>query len=203
VVLAAAAAWTTPAWAQLVVSDPPVEQFTGEISQSRLPSILQQDTATATSVTTGGGGGNYTSNAQSIASLDQGLFANVNSQNFDQVYPGWNTTWPLDSTSAEQAVDTTTMATYHNAVAVAQQQSQELDGEDFSRIFANDTSPNLLAVTQALLDAVGVDIQERRYQRQLEIAQLMVTATYAAQQLNKTARTKATAVASPIFSKGP
>src|SRR5690348_15475286 len=55
------------------VSDPPVELATAQI---------------AASVTTPGGG-DYQPNAPYISSLDQGLNSGVNSQNFNNEFPGW------------------------------------------------------------------------------------------------------------------
>jgi hypothetical protein len=158
-----------------VTSDLPVEQNTA---------------AAANSLTIGGGGGEYPANTQIIASLDQGLFANLNSQNFDDIYPGWKPL-PPRSTDAERDTDTRTMAVYHNVVAAAQQNLQELDSEDFSRIFAHDASPNLLTVEQAKLDGIGAVVQELRYLRQLEGAELLLHATQASYQLNHSAREKA------------
>lgn len=159
--------------------------------------VEQNTAAAANSLTIGGGGGNYPA-ATTIASLDQGLFANLNSQNFNQIYPAWNQPLPPNRTQAEQQTDTQTMAVYGNVVTATQQNLQELDSEDFSRIFGNDASPNLLTVAQAQLDGIGAIVQELRYIRQLEGDDVLLRATEAAYQLNHAARPKATTQAEII-----
>jgi hypothetical protein len=200
VIASAALAFSALAWAQF--SGPPcplvmtnegpacaVMSLPGSVT-SDLPT--EQNTAgIMTSVTTGGGGGNYPGNT-TIASLDRGLFANLSSQNFDAIYPAWTQPLPAQRTEAERDTDTRTMAVYHNVVTAAQQNLQELDSEDFSRIFANDTSPNLLTVEQAKLDGIGAIVQELRYLRQLQGDEVILRATEAAYQLNHAARPKAT-----------
>jgi hypothetical protein len=175
-----------------VTSDAPVEQNTAGILQNTT-GILQQDTLTTTSVTTGGGSGIYTPNAQFIASLDQGLFSGINSQDFNTWFPGWFAL-PANSTDTVAIPMTTTvLTTYGNALAVAQNQEQELAGEDFSNIEAD--SANATAVLQSIqahTEAQLQTAQEIQYLRQLVAALLTVESTKAGEELNERAQGEAT-----------
>ena len=91
------------AYAQLAVSDAPVEAATADMDQNELPNILSRDTATATSVTTGGGGGLYT--PANLSGPGNQLFSGINTQNFDTEFPGWT---PLLQDSTTHAIDITT-----------------------------------------------------------------------------------------------
>lgn len=116
-----------------VVSDPASEFSLTDIDTIQLPGILQQDTIAATSLTTPGGSGAYTPNAQLIGSLDQQLFAQVNSQNVSTLFHGFQ---PLPSYTipALKTVSSATLQTYANALAAAQSQDAELSGETFAGI---------------------------------------------------------------------
>jgi len=182
VVCAAMAAWTTSAWAQLVVSDPAVETATGE---------------TAISVTTGGGGGNYAPNSQTISSLDQVLFGGITGDNFGQYFAGWESCAP-DCTDTAISIVETVLPEYRSAIAIAQQQEAELAGEDFTTIeqtAANTT--NVLTALQALTDATLQVAQEVQYERQLLATLITIQATRHALDLNTVAQRAATSAGSP------
>jgi hypothetical protein len=160
---AAMLAWSlfvpTSAYAQLAVTDPPVEANTGQTWKAvdalgkTAIDIDTQSTTIAGSVTTGGGGGAYTPNSQYISSLDNQLFSSVNGQNFTQNFPGW-IPLPSNSTQTAKAVTSASLATYANALATAQSQANELAGEDFSGIEQTSaTTTNLLTALQANTEA--------------------------------------------------
>lgn len=175
-----------------VTSDAPVEQNTAGILQTD-GQILTQDTLTATSVTTGGGGGFYTPNASFISSLDQGLFSGINSQDFNQWFPGWVALPPNSTDAVAIPLTTTVLTTYGNALALAQSQEQELGGEDFSNIEADSAGATaVLQAIQANTEAVLANVQEQQYTRQLLAALLTVEATKAGEELNERAQEQAT-----------
>jgi alcohol dehydrogenase YqhD (iron-dependent ADH family) len=179
-----------------VTSDAPVEQNTAGILQTD-GQILTQDTLTATSVTTGGGGGFYTPNASFISSLDQGLFSGVNGQNFNTWFPGWQVLPPNSTDTVLIPMTTTTLTTYGNALALAQSQEQELAGEDFSNIEADSAGATaVLQAIQANTEAVLADVQEQQYTRQLLAAILTVESTKAGEELNERAQGEATTATS-------
>jgi len=168
-----------------VESDAPVEQNTA--------GILQEDTITATSVTTGGGGGQYQPNTQYIASLDQSLFSGINSQNFAQWFPGWQALPPDSTDTIAIPLTNALLTTYGQALALAQSQAQELEGENFSNIEA--ISSNATAVLQAIqanTEAQLQTAQEIQYLRQLVATLITVEATKAGEELNERAQEEAT-----------
>jgi hypothetical protein len=180
---------------QVDVDDAATEQNTA--------GILQQDSAIATSVTTGGGGGDYQPNAQYIASLDTQLFSGVNNQNFAGNFPGW-VPLPDTSTLTAEAVVKTTLTTYQASIALAQSQEQELEGENFSNIEQTSAGTNnLLTAMQANTEAQLQTVQELRYVRQLLATLITIESTQAAQRLSAQAQEEATSETSPIPIVGP
>jgi hypothetical protein len=176
-----------------VTSDQAVETSTADIDTVQLPAILQQDTSTATSVTTGGGGGDYQPNSSYITSLDQSLFSGINSQNYNTSFPGWLALPPNSTDTVSIPLTTTVLTTYGNALALAQSQEQELEGENFTNIETTSSNATaLLTAVQANTEAVLADIQEQQYARQLLAALVTVEATRAAAELNAKAREAAT-----------
>jgi len=177
---AAALAWPRPAHAQLgasavitvpgsVTSDQPAEQSLADIDTVQLPAILQQDTLTATSVTTPGTGSFYTPNASLISGLDQQLFSQVNSQNVSTLFPGFQPLPPY-TIPTMNTISAATLQTYANALAAAQSQDAELTGENFSGIQQASTSTTyVLAALQANTQAVLQVASEEQYIRQLLI----------------------------------
>jgi len=187
------------AHAQLAVTDPPVEGNTAETWKAvdalgkTAIDIDTQSTAISGSVTTGGGGGDYQPNAAYISSLDQELFSGVNAQNFGDEFPGWEAL-PPDSTSAVSIpLVTTVMGTYGQALATAQSQMNELEGEDFSAIEQTSaTATALLTATQTNTEAVLAVEQELQLTRQLLATLITVEATKAGEELNERAQEGAT-----------
>jgi hypothetical protein len=175
------------------VQDQPVEQNTA--------GILQQDTITATSVSTGVSSPAYQPNTQVIASLDQAVFGNISAQSFSKLFPGWQK-FPQDSTDYVAQQVATTLAVYQNVLGVAQRQSQELEGEDFSQVTNELRSQAVLGVLQGIGDAIMADVQQKRMDRQLHIAEITLLATQAGQQLDAPAEEQATATNQPILFGG-
>ena len=190
-----------PAHAQLpgggdavdIVGDEVTVSTADQSADTSLSDIDTQTGAIDTSVTSGGGGGDYQPNSQYIASLDQQLFSGINSQNFARWFPGWQAL-PANSTeSIVKPMTTALLTTYGQALATAQSQMQELEGEDFSNIEATlSTTTNLLTATQALGEAVLQNNKEQQYTRQLLATLITVETTKAGEELNERAQEEAT-----------
>jgi hypothetical protein len=143
---------------------------------------------TATSVTTGGGGGDYLPNATAISALDQTLFPSngVNAQNFANLFPGWQGCEP-DCTTKERTITQSVLPVYQAGLQVVQQQEQELISEgdragQIEGVAAGTT--NVLTALQAIADLVAMDVQEHRYERQQLNTLITIQATHYAQDLN-------------------
>src|SRR5690242_16580666 len=105
-----------------------------QVTEQNTASILRQDSTIATSVSSGGGGGDYQPNSQFIASLDQSLFSGINTQNFATWFPGWQALPSNSTDTVAIPLATAVLTTYGQALALAQSQEQELEGENFSNI---------------------------------------------------------------------
>lgn len=175
-----------------VVSDPASEFSLADIDTVQLPGILQQDTIAATSLTTPGGGGVYTPNAQLIGALDQQLFAQVNSQNASTLFPGFQPL-PNYTLTAIQAISSNTLQTYAAALAAAQSQDAELSGENFAGIenTSAGTTYTLTAI-QANTEAALQVASELQYVRQLLITLIEIEATKASEEMNERSQEVAT-----------
>jgi hypothetical protein len=179
----------------VLTEDDPTEQNTA--------GILQQDSTIATSVTTGGGAGNYTPIGGYIGNLDTQLFSGINNQNFVSNFPGWQPL-PVTSTLTAEALVKDTLTTYQASIALAQSQEQELEGENFSNIeAASSQTNNLLTAVQANTEAALQEIKELQYLRQLVSTLITVESTQAAERLNTAAQQEATSEVSPIPIVGP
>ena len=87
----------------------------------------------------------------------------------------------------------TVLTTYGQAIALAQSQERELEGENFSNIETTSSkTTDLLTAVQANTEAVLADIQQQQYVRQLLATLVTVEATKAGQELNERAQEKAT-----------
>jgi hypothetical protein len=190
-------AW--PAHAQLggsavdITGDEVTVSTADQSADSSLGDIDTQTAAIDTSITSGGGGGDYRPNSQYITSLDQHLFSGINSQNFNTWFPGWQAL-PANSTdTVAKPMTNTVLTTYGQALATAQSQVQELEGENFSNIEGTSSqTTNLLAAVQANTEAVLADVQEQQYARQLLATLITVEATKAGEELNERAQAEAT-----------
>jgi hypothetical protein len=184
VVLAAAAAWTNSAWAQ--ISAPAVVTVQGSVTQDAL---VEQ------SLTTGEGTPNFTPNAQTISTLDQTLFPSDGAS--PQIFPGWESCAP-DCTDAGEAIDNAVMATYQGAFSVAQQQEQQLisEGDQAGTIDSNvAATTDVLAALQGVADLLAMQVQEERYIRQQNDTIITLLATHYSQDLNDSMQQLATQIA--------
>jgi hypothetical protein len=188
--------------AQLVVSDPPVESATtamqqslADIDQIVLPNILTQDTATATSVTTGGGGGLFNPISATLNTWTSNLDQGVNDPGtFATNFPGW---YALPPNAAQVAATTSQLAlnTYAGAIAVCNAQEQNFANEDaqLGQIEADSSQATaLLQAVQALTESVLVLNQQVQMLRQLEATCTTVEAVRAGEELNERAAAGAT-----------
>ena len=203
VVLAAAAAWTATAWAQLpfpgggpvpVTAETPGDYFylmmtsLADIDTVQLPPIVQ-------SLTIGGGGGNYIPNTQIISNLGQTLFPGNGAT--PQIFPGWESCAP-DCTDAGKAIDQAVMATYQGAFSVAQQQEQQLinEGDTAGTIDSNVAgTTRVLSALQGIADLLAMQVQEERYIRQQNDTIITLLATHYSQDLNDGMMSLATKIA--------
>jgi hypothetical protein len=203
----AALAWPRPAQAQplpiggasavitlprSVTFDQAAETSLADIDTVQLPAILQQDTATATSVTTPETSGAYTPIGSYISSLNQQLLSGVNSQNLGGLFPGWQAL-PPTSTQVAKKVVSTSLQTYASAEAIAESQANELAGENFNNIEATSTGTTaLLTAVQANTEAALQVASELQYVRQLLITMIVLQSTNASENLNERAQMEAT-----------
>jgi hypothetical protein len=182
------------------VTDTLAEYSLMDIDTVQLPSVLQQETTTATSLTTPGGGGVYTPNAALISSLDQQLFAQVNSQTAGALFPGFQAL-PSATLASLQSISTGTLQTYAAALAAAQSQDAELKGESFAGI-ENTSAGTTYALTaiQANTEAALQVASELQYVRQLLITLIEIEATKASEEMNE--RSQEIATTSTHFNGG-
>lgn len=189
------ALWAINCHAQIgaqIVSDPPVEQATTDMDTVQFPALIQQDTATATSVTTPEGQGNFTPINDYNNNLTSQLFSNINSTDFPVDFPGW-VPLPIQATVIAKQITTDVLATYANAIAIAQSQSSALGTDNLSSIEQVSTSTtSLLAAVQANTDAILAVAQGIQAERQLLATLITVEATKAAEELNEKAQEQAT-----------
>lgn len=175
-----------------IVSDPPVEQATADMDTVQFPALIQQDTTTATSVTTGEGGGNFTPINNYNGQLNNQLFSNINSTDFPTDFPGWQHL-PNNTSLFAQQITTDVLATYANAIAIAQSQSNVLLSDNLQAIEqVSIGTTSLLAAVQANTDAALAVAQGIQAVRQLLATLVTVEATKAAQELSATAQEQAT-----------
>jgi hypothetical protein len=128
----------------------------------------------------------------------------VNSQNFGNEFPGWKALPPNSTNAVAVPLVATVLHTYGQALALAQSQEQELEGEDFSNISTvSSNTAALLTATQANTQAVLANVQEQQYTRQLLAALLTVETTKAAEELNERAQEAATSALSFNFGQVP
>jgi len=200
---AAALAWPRAAYAQIgasavvtvpgsVTSDQAAEASLADIDTNQLPSILQQDTTTALSLTTPGGSGFYTPNASLISGMDQQLFAQINSQDASALFPGFQ---PLPNYTIPQlkAISSAALQTYASALAAAQSQDAELTGENFDGIEkASAGTTYTLTAIQANTEAALQVASELQYVRQLLITLIEVESTKASEEMNERSQEVAT-----------
>jgi type IV secretion system protein TrbJ len=191
---------TTPAFAQFggtqIVFDP--EMFARQLQQ------LQQETATVTNLaaqlqyaiknTTGGGAGIWQSNQNLLSNLgnlinqQEGLsytFQDL-TQQFQQLYPGFNTTSTAGVQSPQATFDTT-LNTLNGALASAQAQAQDFQTEQASLQSLEGRNQTAIGNLQAVQtgNEIGLaQVQQVQMLRQLIMAQMNSQNVLAANQVN-------------------
>jgi len=193
----------TPARAQLAVADGPVEGNTTTIAGNstvmagtltgiatqQLPAIITQDTITAQSLTTPGGAGRFQSQLSYLNALMQTLSSGsiTNAQSFAAIYPGWVDFGANAATTAAQ-VTSQTLATYADAISVAQAQAANFSAEDarFQTLEAcNAASVSVLQAIQCGNEINLAAAQQTQALRQLELTHIIVDAVDHGEQLNE------------------
>jgi conjugal transfer/entry exclusion protein len=181
----------TPARAQLggtvIVFDPSMYQ--------QQTQQLQQETATALSLHTGGGAGLWQSQANYLASLTNNLRHGINDpQLFAANFPGW-VALPPNATQISKQVAAGALATYAGALGAAQQQAGGFQNED-SQLAAiengNQSATAMLQAIQLNTEAQLAVAQQIQLLRQLVITQITLEATKAGEELNERAQAQAT-----------
>jgi hypothetical protein len=190
-----------PAWAQLAVSDAPVEGSTAAMQSSesdidtvQLPGILKQNTATAQSVTIGGGAGAWQSNAAYLNSLASNLNNGITAGLFSSTFPGWQALGP-DSTQKAKQVAGISLSTYAGALAAAQQQANGFGAEDSHLSGIEQTNQSVAGVLQAVqlnTEAQLALAQQIQLERQLLVTLITVESVKAGEELNERSREAAT-----------
>ncbi len=192
-----------PARAQLAVSDAPVEGNTTTIAGNstvmagtltgiatqQMPAIITQDTLTAQSLTTPGGAGRFQSQLSYLNALMQTLGSGsiADAQSFGASYPGRVDFGPNAAVTAAE-VTRQTLATYADAISVAQAQAANFSAEDarFQTLEAcNAASVSVLQAIQCGNEINLAAAQQTQALRQLEITHIIVDAVNHGEQLNE------------------
>ena len=217
ILLIALSAWTAPANAQFggtqLVFDPAM--YARQFQQ------LQQATATVTTLaqqlqymvknTTGGGAGVWQSNQALLANLgnlineQEGLSYTFQglSQQFQQLYPGFNAATTAGVQSPQTTIDTT-LNTLNGALASAQGQAQDFQAEQSALQvleLKNQGAIGELQATQVANEIALAQVQQVQMLRQLVMAQINSQNVAAANQLNNQAQSSLQAQA--LFSAPP
>lgn len=179
-----------------IVFDPSV--FARQMQQ------LQQETATVTNLAqqlqymikniTGGGAGAWQSNQSLLTNLgdlvneQEGLSYSVQglTQQFQQLYPGYNTATTVGVQSPQATIDTT-LNTLNGALASAQAQSQNFQTEQASLQtleLKNQTAIGNLQAIQVSNEIALAQVQQVQMLRQLVMAMMNSQNVTAANQLN-------------------
>jgi hypothetical protein len=190
-----------PAWAQLAVSDAPVEANTttmvGQLNTANgaLASIATADQAVAASVTTPCDAGLYTGVAQYLDGLD-GLLtgAGLSPSAMAAVFAGW-LPLPLDVVPTASSIATLGLGTYEAAVQVAQSQAADFDAENTylaSIESQNVGAAGVLCAMQVQTEAQLAVAAQLQMLRQLLVTSITVNALDHAETLNERAQSAAT-----------
>jgi len=196
----------SPAQAQLAVSDAPVEAATADMDQVQEPGILQQDTLSATSLTTGGGGGLFSPFGSTLATWSANLNQGINDPvSLVSWMPGW---YPLPPNAAQVAAAVTqlTLNTCAGAIAVANAQTKNFANEDaqLAQIEAHSSQATaMLQATQANTEAILALNQQVQMQRQLEATHITLEAVAVGEQLQERAAAGATTETSLLLGEAP
>jgi len=212
----------------LLVSGPADAQFGGGSQIVFDPSMyarqlqqLQQQTAAVTNLaqqlrymvvnTTGGGGGLWQSNQNLLTNLgnlineQEGLSYTFQglSQQFQQLYPGFNTATTAGVQSPQASVDTT-LNTLNGALATAQAQAQDFQAEQANLQqleFRNQTAIGNLQAIQVSNEIALAQVQQVQMLRQLVMAEMNSQNVAAANQVNN--QTQSSLSAQALLSAPP
>jgi hypothetical protein len=196
-----------PAGAQLSVSDAATEGNTAAIQANAtlmveqlvkanltLNQDLQENTQTALSVTTPGGAGIWTGQAQYLSSLMQTLASGVaDPQTFAATYPGWFDPGANSIYTAESLV-THTLNTYAAALGVVQSQAADFPPEDThlgSIEGCNSAATSVLMAMQCNTEAQLAVAQQIQLERQLLMTAITAQAVAAGEALDERAQIQA------------
>lgn len=190
-----------------IVFDP--QMFARQLQQ------LQQETQSVTTLaqqlqymvknTTGGGAGIWQSNQSFLTNLgnlineQEGLSYSVQglTQQFQQLYPGFNTT-STAGVQSPQATAESTLNTLNGALASAQAQAQDFQGEQAtlqSLELKNQTAIGNLQAVQVSNEIALAQVQQVQMLRQLVMAEMNSQNVTAANQVNNQVQTSLAAQA--------
>jgi P-type conjugative transfer protein TrbJ len=196
-----------------IVFDPTM--YAGQLQQ------LQQEIATVTNLaeqlqyaiknTTGGGAGVWQSNQNLLTDLgnliseQEGLSYAVQglTQQFQQLYPGYNVTSTAGVQSPQASIDTT-LNTLNGALAAAQTQAQNFQAEQTSLQtleLKNQTAIGNLQAVQVSNEIALAQVQQVQMLRQLVMAEMDSQNVVAASQIND--RVQSGLEAQALFSASP
>jgi hypothetical protein len=195
------------AHAQLAVSDAATEGNTAAIQANATAMVqqllqanqtlgqdLQENTQSAQSLTTPGGAGIWTGQAQYLSSLMQTLASGVaDPQTFATTYPGWFDPG-ADAIYTAESLVTHTLNTYSAALGVVQSQAADFGPED-SHLgtieSCNAGASSVLMAMQCNTEAQLAVAQQTQLQRQLLMTLITTMAVASGEQLNEKSQVQA------------
>jgi hypothetical protein len=198
---------TAPAQAQLAVSDAATEGNTAAIqanatvmvqqlvqANQTLGQDLQENTQSAQSLTTPGGAGIWTGQAQYLSSLMQTLAGGIaDPQTFAATYPGWFDPG-ADAIYTAESLVRHTLNTYSAALGVVQSQAADFGPED-SHLgtieVCNAGASSVLMAMQCNTEAQLAVAQQTQLQRQLLMTMITTMAVASGEQLNEKSQVQA------------
>ena len=198
---------TAPAQAQLAVSDAATEGNTTAIQANTTNMVqqlsqvnqtfgqdLQENTQSAQSLTTPGGAGIWTGQAQYLSSLMQTLASGVaDPQTFVATYPGWFDPG-ADAIYTAESLVMHTLNTYSAALGVVQSQAADFGPED-SHLgtieSCNAGATSVLMAMQCNTEAQLAVAQQTQLQRQLLMTLITTMAVASGEQLNEKSQVQA------------
>jgi len=158
------------------------------------PAVEANTAAIATSVTSPGGAGIWTAQADYLSNLMQIMSSGVvDPQIFASLYPGWVDPGP-DAIYTAENMTARTLNTYSSALAVVQSQAADFPAEDakLAQIeAANAGATGLLESNRVLVEAVLTLTQHVDLERQLLMTLTTVEAVNAGETLDEKAQVRA------------
>jgi hypothetical protein len=180
--------FAAPAYAQIAVTDPPVETATAKtaigVTQANqiLSEIQHQDTITAQSLSIGYGASRYVSQLGLLNSWVQTAASGVaDADSFDALFVGWK---DLGESRAQVGAQQSSVGlkTFSSAITVALGQAHNFPAEErqFNRLVACISAQGITAVqAQQCNGDIGLFVaQQVQMERQLQITQILMMATF-------------------------